>query len=269
MMTKRIISILFAIILVLGMSTAVFAAAEDVEFDTMVVDIPDILTDEEEREFDNRAWEMTQKYGCAVYIMITDTLEGYEAWEYNEILYSQLGLGYGSEKSAIVLLLSMNERQYDIMAHGYGNTAFTDYGKDVMAERFLDDFAVDDWYWGLNDYLNTCDEFLEMAANGEPFDVGSEGDSFGANLFGVLIATIVSCVIALVVCLIFKAQMKTARLATEAHDYQKELNLINHYDRFSHRDIRRVYNPPQDNDNNSGGGTTINAGGFSHKSGGF
>ena len=266
MMTKRIISIIFAVILVLGMSTAVFAATEDVEFDTMVVDIPDILTDEEEKEFDNRAWEMTQKYGCAVYIMITDTLEGYEAWEYNEILHSELSLGYGEEKSAVILLLAMEERQYDLMAHGYGNTVFTDYGKDVMAERFLDDFAIDDWYWGFSDYLDTCDEFLEMAANGEPFDVGSEPDSFAGNLFGVLIAVIVSCAIALVICLIFRAQMKTARLATEAHDYQKELNLTNQYDRFSHRDIQRVYNPPEeDND----GGTTVNSSGSSHNSGGF
>ena len=249
MMTKKIISILFAIILVLGMSTAVFAAAEDVEFDTMVVDIPDILTDEEEKEFDNRAWEMTQKYGCAVYIMITDTLEGYEAWE---------------EKSAVILLLSMEERQYDLMAHGYGNTAFTDYGKDVMAERFLDDFANDDWYWGFNDYLNTCDEFLEMAANGEPFDVSS--DEGGSKILGVIIIVLISCLVAFGVCLVFKAQMKTAIIATEAHDYQKELNLTNQYDRFSHRDIQKVYNPPEeDND----GGTTVNSSGSSHKSGGF
>ena len=264
MMTKKIISILFAIILVLGMSTAVFAAAEDVEFDTMVVDIPDILTDEEEKEFDNRAWEMTQKYGCAVYIMITDTLEGYEAWEYNEMLHSELSLGYGEEKSAVILLLAMDERQYDILAHGYGNTAFTDYGKDVMAERFLDDFANDDWYGGFNDYLNTCDEFLEMAANGEPFDVSS--DEGGSNIFGVIIIVLISCLVAFGICLVFKAQMKTAIIATEAHDYQKELNLTNHYDRFSHRDIQKVYNPPQeDND----GGTTVNSNGSSHKSGEF
>ena len=105
-----------------------------------------------------------------------------------------------------------------------------------------------------------------MAANGEPFDVDSEGDSFGANLFGVVVSVIVSCAIALVVCLIFKAQMKTARVAAEAHDYQKELNLTKQYDTFSHRDIQRVYNPPEeDND----GGTTVNSSGSSHKSGGF
>lgn len=265
MMTKKIISILFAIILVLGMSVSAFANNQE----KYVFDEASILTYDEAEELNAKAKEITEKYGCEVYLITFPSLDGNEAWELNEMLFAELQEYYGAGEDVVILTLAMEERQYDILAHGYGNTAFTDYGKDVMAERFLDDFGNDDWYWGFNDYLDTCDEFLEMAVNGEPFDVGSEGDSFGANLFGVLIATIVSCVIALVVCLIFKAQMKTARLATEAHDYQKELNLTNHYDRFSHRDIRRVYNPPQDNDNKSGGGTTINAGGFSHKSGGF
>lgn len=263
MMTKKLISILFAIILVLGMSTAAFA-----EEQRFVFDEASILTYDEIEELNARAKEITEKYGCGVYLVTFENLQGYEPWELNEMVYAELTEYYNSGEDVVILMLSMEERQYDLMAHGYGNTAFTDYGKDVMAERFLDDFADDDWYWGFNDYLNTCDEFLEMAVNGEPFDIGSEEDSFGGNLFGVLIAIIVSCAIALVVCLIFKAQMKTARLATEAHDYQKQLNLTGQYDRFSHRDIRRVYNPPQDNDNN-GGGTTVNAGGFSHKSGGF
>jgi hypothetical protein len=112
--------------------------------------------------------------------------------------------------------------------------------------------------------MSTCDEFLAMAVNGEPFDVSS--DDSGSGLFGVVIAIIVSCTIALLICLVLKAQMKTARIATEAHDYQKELNLTNHFDTFSHRDIRRVYNPPQEENE---GGTTVNSSGSSHKSGGF
>lgn len=264
MMIKKVLSIVFAIVLVFGLS--VCACAEEQRF---VFDDAGVLTYHEIAEFEGRANILYQTWGCEVYIITYESLMEYEAWELNELLYAELKEYYGAGEDVVMLTLAMEERQYDILAHGYGNTVFTDYGKDVMAERFLDDFGSDDWYGGFSDYLDTCEEFLKMAAYGEPFDVGSEGDSFGANLFGVVIATIVSCVIALVICLIFRAQMKTARLATEAHDYQKELNLTNHYDRFSHRDIRRVYNPPQDNDNNSGGGTTINAGGFSHKSGGF
>lgn len=267
-MTKRIISVIFAIALALMMSTVSFAAAEDVEFDLMVVDYPDILTDEEASQLDSMAWDMTQRYGCAVYIMITDTLDGMEAWEYNELLHRDLSLGYGPDKSAVILLLSMNERQYDIMAHGYGNTVFTDYGKEVMAERFLEHFAYDDWYMGFYVYLQTCDEFLALASEGEPFDIGSDGagGGFGATLIGVIIAIVISCLIAIGICLIFRAQMKTAKKATQAKEYAKELVLTQEYDRFSHRDVRRVYNPPADDDD---GGTTINSNGSSHSSGSF
>ena len=258
-MIKKVLSIVFAIVLVFGLS--VCACAEEQRF---VFDDAGVLTYHEIAEFEGRANILYQTWGCEVYIITYESLMEYEAWELNELLYAELKEYYGAGEDVVMLTLAMEERQYDILAHGYGNTAFTDYGKDVMAERFLDDFAIDDWYWGFNDYLNTCDEFLEMAANGEPFDVSS--DEGGSNILGVIIIVLISCLVAFGVCLVFKAQMKTAIIATEAHDYQKELNLTNQYDRFSHRDIQKVYNPPEeDND----GGTTVNSSGSSHKSGGF
>ena len=260
MMTKKIISIIFAIVLVFGLS--VCAYAEEQRF---VFDEASILTYDEIEELNAKAKEITETYGCEVYAITFPGLDGNEAWELNEMLYAELKEYYGAGEDVVILMLAMEERQYDIMARGFGNTAFTDYGKDVMAEKFLDDFANDDWSWGFYDYMATCDEFLAMAVNGEPFDVDS--DEGGSGLFGIIIAIVISCLIAFAVCSILRAQMKTARIATEAHDYQKELNLTNQYDRFSHRDIKRVYNPPQeDNDN---GGTTVNSGGSSHKSGGF
>ena len=261
-MTKKIISIIFATVLVFGLSITAFANSEE----RYVFDEASILTYDEIEELETRAKEISETYGCEVYAITFPSLEGNEAWELNEMLYQELVSEYGAGEDVVILMLAMEERQYDILAHGYGNTAFTDYGKDVMAERFLDDFANDDWYWGFYDYMSTCEEFLAMAASGEPFDVGSDEGEGGANFLGVIVAIIVSCVIALLICLILKAQMKTARIATEAHDYQKELNLTNQYDIFSHKDIKRVYNPPQEE---NGGGTTINSSGSSHKSGGF
>lgn len=258
-MIKKVLSIVFAIVLVFGLS--VCACAEEQRF---VFDDAGVLTYHEIAEFEGRANILYQTWGCEVYIITYESLMEYEAWELNELLYAELKEYYGAGEDVVMLTLAMEERQYDILAHGYGNTVFTDYGKDVMAERFLDDFGSDDWYGGFSDYLDTCEEFLKMAAYGEPFDVSSnEG---GSNILGVIIIVLISCLVAFGVCLVFKAQMKTARIATEAHDYQKELDLTNQYDRFSHRDIQRVYNPPEeDND----GGTTVNSNGSSHKSGGF
>ena len=258
-MTKKIISIIFAIVLVFGLS--VCAYAEEQRF---VFDEASILTYDEIEELNAKAKEITETYGCEVYAITFPGLDGNEAWELNEMLYAELKEYYGAGEDVVILMLAMEERQYDIMARGFGNTAFTDYGKDVMAEKFLDDFANDDWYWGFYDYMATCDEFLAMAVSGEPFDVDS--DESGSGLFGIIIAIVISCLIAFAVCSILRAQMKTARIATEAHDYQKELNLTNQYDRFSHRDIKRVYNPPKEENE---GGTTVNSGGSSHKSGGF
>ena len=261
MMTKKIISVIFAIVLVFGLSISAFAMPERFVFDEA-----SILTYDEIEELNAKAKEITEAYGCEVYAITFPSLDGYEAWELNELLYAELKEVYGASEDVVILMLAMEERQYDIMAHGYGNTAFTDYGKDVMAERFLDDFGNDDWYWGFYDYMSTCDEFLSIAASGEPFDIGSDESEGGANFIGVIVAVIVSCLIAFAVCSILRAQMKTARIATEAHDYQKELDLTGQYDRFSHRDIRRVYNPPQEDNE---GGTTVNSNGSSHKSGGF
>ncbi|MBQ7938647.1 MAG: TPM domain-containing protein [Oscillospiraceae bacterium] len=263
-MIKKTVSVIIAFVLVLTMSTAAFATEEQ----RFVFDEAGILTYDELEELELKAAQTSEKYGFGVYIVTFENLGGHEAWEYNEMVYDELCEYYNAGEDVVILLLSMEERQYDIMAHGYGNVAFTDYGKDVMAERFLDDFSVNSWYWGFIDYLDTCDEFLELAENGEPFDIGSgnSGSSGGGKFFGVIIAVIVSCVIALLVCLVLKSQMKTAVRATEAHEYAKGLDLTGQYDRFSHKDIRRIYNPPQENND---GGTTVNSSGSSHKSGGF
>ena len=265
-MTKKIISIIFAVVLVFGIGMTAFANTTG----RYVFDDASILSYSEIEELNAEASRISNEYGCDVYIITYESLMGYEPWELNELLYGELVSSYGADDDAVLLLLAMEERQYDIMAHGYGNTAFTDYGKDVMAERFLDDFGSDSWYSGFYDYLNTCDEYLWIAANGEAYDVYSDdGSDFITNVIGVFVAIVISCVIALLVCLVLRSQMKTARLATEATGYAKNLVLTNQYDRFSHRDIRRIYNPPAENNSSSGGGTTINAGGSSHKSGGF
>ena len=70
----------------------------------------------------------------------------------------------------------MAERDYDICAHGtIGNRTFTDYGKGVLAERwFLEPFSRDDWSGGFAAFLDGCEEYLRMDAEGAPFDQGTD-----------------------------------------------------------------------------------------------
>ena len=255
--------------LIIVLACSVFAVPEPVPFNTMVVDVPGVLTAEEANELNDRAWGLTQQYECAVYIVINDNLNGMQAWEFNEAIHREYKMGYGADKSCIILLLSMDEREYDIMAHGYGNTAFTDYGKEMMADGFLPYFGNDDWYGGFTEYLDCCEKYLEMARNGEPFDIDTDS---GLSLIMAVICVAVACVIAFIVCTVFKMQMKTAVRQSHAGMYidGRGLVLSGKSDRYTHTiKTKRYIEPKKPSNGGSRGGTTVNRNGSSHRSGRF
>ena len=265
-MNKKFLSLILSMILLFALACPVMATAENVPFNTMVVDAAEILSESEEQWLAQKAWDLTQEYQCAVYITTVPNLGGYEVQEYSQLIFDQWNMGYGSERSSINLLLSMDEREYDIMAHGYGNTAFTDYGKEVMAERFLDEFGNDDWYGGFEEYLDCCGEFLQLAAEGKPYDVNSEEAS---PLVGLAAGIGVPALIAHIVCSKFESQMKTANKQTKANNYMTAagLELSKRNDVFTHTTVSERLIETESR--SSGGGTTVNSHGSSHKSGKF
>ncbi len=93
----------------------------------------------------------------------------YAIEELTEALYESYNYGLGNEKTGILLLLDMKEREFDICAHGSAaHYAFTDYGKDELANAFLDDFADNDWYSGFFHYLVELEHQLMHAEKGKP-----------------------------------------------------------------------------------------------------
>ena len=214
-MKKKLLGLCTVLCLFLALVFPVFAAEQEQPFDaqkipysTMMSDGAGLLTPVEAEKLNARAWQLTREYRCAVYIVTVPSLGGMGVEEAADYLLQEYHLGYGSDQSCVLLLLSTEYRDYDILAHGYGNTAFTDYGKEKMAERFLDEFGADDWYGGFTEYLNCCEEYLALAREGKPFDVGSDRSPF----MGLAIGILVPLLVAFTVCSIFKAQMKTAKM---------------------------------------------------------
>lgn len=139
-----------------------------------------------------------------------------------ESIFLDLGLGAGEEQDGVLLVLSMAERDYDICAHGtIGNRTFTDYGKGVLAERwFLEPFSRDDWSGGFAAFLDGCEEYLRMDAEGAPFDQGTDPERLeDLAVVKWLVVIFVPLLTALVVCLVMKGKMKSARLQTQADAY--------------------------------------------------
>lgn len=224
-----------------------------------------LLSSNEAEELDRTAAEISTRYNCGVYIVsLYDYTEyGSDVRSAAEKFFLTHDLGLGSDENGVLLMLSMLERDYALIAHGdVGNRAFTDYGKDILSEEFLDDFRYDSWAAGFADYIDVSEELLYAESIGTPVDV-RQGSGMGMTLIMVLL---IPALIAGIACGVMAASMKTAKRKTNANDYSKAVQITGHHDRFI---TRTVVRQKIESSSSSSGGTRVNSGGFSGKSGKF
>ena len=236
-----------------------------------VYDWADILTDAEEEILASAAEGVAAQYGVGVYIAVLPDMEEYgftSIEDCAEVFYTDMELGLGAERTGILLILSMAERDYDLCAYGsYGHYAFTDYGKTTVSDAFLDNFKRNDWYGGFFDYIARADEVLALAADGQPVDVPPLEKITPAGLLASLVLGVLA---AWGVCAVLKGKMKTARLASDANSYVPPggAQITGRDDRFTHVTTSRR-KIERSSSGGGRGGTSISSGGFSHSSGKF
>ena len=157
-------------------------------------------------------------------------------------------------------MLSMKERDYAMFVYGeWAEYAFDRYGAEQLENRFLSCFSDGDWYGGISNYLTACDEFLELAEAGKPVR--------SSPLPAIGIAVAVSCLIAFLVCMILKGQMKSVRKGVDANVYTTAgggLKLTDSYDHYTHTTETRRKIESNSGGGRSSGGTVSRSGGGGH-----
>ena len=273
---KRLFCALCAALL-LACLLCVPAFAEDTE--AFVFDNAGLLSEEEAAQLNEAAKEVSLRYGCGVYIALFEDMAeyGYRYIEsFAEEVFEQWTLGLGEERNAIILVMSMADRDYDLCAHGdIAHTAFTDYGKEVLADEFKDNFRRDDWAGGFRDYISQCAYMLDRAEKGDPIDIPDYPEPEPRTLqerltMAVGPGVIVGIIFGFIYCAALKSKMKSAKIAREAERYiaPRGVWMQAEDDMFTHTTVTRQH-IQRDNDRGSHGGTSINSGGFSHSSGKF
>ncbi len=243
------------------------------DYGQYIFDDAGMLTDAEFNSLNDYARQISEYYQCGVHIITTndESVDEYTIQQYSEDTYLQyIDFGWGEDKDGFMLVMSTYDRSYWLLAYGpWGNYALTDYGKDEMANQFLDNFRNNDWYGGFNDYLSYANYVLDCASNGQPVDVyyDVEETDIGAEAYGV--AAVFGMIIAAFMCSSYKKQMRTAVLATGAAEYIADGGIDMRVRRDSFKFVTRSEaRIAPDNDNNrSRGGTTVNSRGFSGKGG--
>ena len=268
---KRFFLILAAALLLFTFLPGLSALADEEDTLPLVTDAAGLLSDASVVSLNEKAAALTEKYGIAVRIITVDSIGEYNIEDFAEAAFDQYHLGYGSNDSCIMLLLSMEYRDYDIFAHGYGNYACTDYGKEKIANHVVPKLGQNDWYGAFLAFLEDCDDYLEAAARGEPVDIkrggGSDSMDPGAR---TLLHVVIGLIPALIVTLTMKGKMKTVRKQRAAAQYTgwDQLDLRYKEDRFLRRNVTRT-KIESNSGSRSGGGTSVNSHGSSHHSGKF
>ena len=289
-MKKKFFALLLSAALLLCALPLVFAeGGTDASGNSYVSQQSEYISAAEQEELNNRAEEISELYGVNTYIAVFDNMGDYgyeDAAEFAMDVFEQNGCGVGESEDGVMLMLSMGDRDYAVIAHGdIGNSYITDYGRGLIVDAFLDDFRSNDWYSGFEHYLDKTEELLEAGVQGTPVDI-EPGEVYNPTEYkptvmdyvrGIVIMWIPSFGIALVLSFIYcsaqKSKMKTAVAATQAHEYIAEngISVRTADDVFTHttEHRERIQRETKSSGGGHGGGTTTNSRGFSSSSGKF
>ncbi len=260
---KKISSFVLAFLFIFVFTVRINASTEP----TYVFDHAGLLTASQQANLEEKASRISSEFEIGVYIVTVEDFQAYHSdiFESAIDIYEEKSLGMGSGRDGILLLLSMAERDYYLLAHGEsGNTAFNDDAKRYLAEFFLDDFSEDDWQDGFSDYLSTSQNLMQMASEGSPYSAEYFPELTALGIFASLILGVIG---AFLICRAFKKKMKSVAEQSKATVYiaKNGIRFTKREDRYIRTTVSRT--KIQRNNNSGGGGGSRSSGGSGGYSG--
>ncbi|MBQ2697308.1 MAG: TPM domain-containing protein [Clostridia bacterium] len=231
-----------------------------------VTDTAGILSENEWQQLTRQADQLAETYGVGVYLVTVDNYRdlGSSINDAADALYHGFDLGIGEDRDAILLLLSMDDRNYNLIAYGdQAKAAFTTAGRERLDDFFLDDFGDNRWYDGFAEYLTWSGDFLEQAKNGTPYAgdhlpmTAEERSSAIRTRVAIILG--VPLVVAVIYIFILTSKMKSVATAVEASAYLSgRLQLTRDYDHHTHttETRRRIEKESSSSDSDGGGSGT-------------
>ena len=233
-----------------------------------LTDAAGLLSESEQSELISTLDQISEKHQVDVVVVTVDSLGEMTPAECAEYFYDNFGYGFGNDKSGILLLISMEERDWYITSVGFGITSVNEAGREYISDNMLG-YLSDGYYAeAFKEFALSCDYLISLAETGDPFDY----DDFPKEPFGVLKHLIISVIIGLVVAFIatgsMKGKLKSVRRQTAANNYVKNdsMKVTQSRDLFLYRQVSRTERP-RDEDSGSSD-THTSASGTTHSGGG-
>ena len=177
--------------------------------------------------------------------------------------------GYGADRDGVLLLVSLEDHDWYISTSGYGITAFTDAGIQYIGEQIKPDLADGNYLDAFETYADQCDNFINQANSGEPYDVDHmPKEPLSPIWFGI--SFIVGLGGALLVVGVNKSELKSVGKQNEAQNYVRpgSMRVTKRSDLFLYRKVTRTEKPQPKSSGSGGSSTHTSSSGNTHGGGG-
>lgn len=141
-----------------------------------ILDQADLLTDREESRLSQLLDRYSQENQCDIVAATVDSLGNKTAQEAADDLFDEKGYGTGTERDGILLLVSMERRDWAISTSGFAMQAFSLDGQTYIMDQVKPLLGEEEYFQAFQTYANLSAELVEQAREGNPY---GEGKSSG------------------------------------------------------------------------------------------
>lgn len=264
-MKKRIVILAVLLLALTVIPLSVSAASSGFRSDH-VIDRANLLSASQSGDLEQMAAQLSEQYRCGVYFIAVDSwraLNGNDVFDCADVIYTNYLPGYGPERDGILLLLSMQERDYALLAYGGAQNVFTDRAMTHMEDDFLSYFGDDNWSGGVKAYLKSTEKILQLAQEGTIITPGNDPIAQAeARTWKTLVVVAVPLLVAFIVCMVFKGQMNTVHgISAARYAEDSGLELMIREDVFTH--VTRVRQKIESQSSSRSGGSSGHSTGHS------
>lgn len=175
-----------------------------------VYDMADLLDDAAEAELETEIEQAKEKLGFDIVIVTADDAEGKGAQEYADLFYEDGAFGSGSDRSGILFLIDMDNRELVLSTDGKAIRIFTDDRIDAILDDVYEgasesDFEASAWAF-LQDVIDYGEEGIVSGQYNYDSETGRVDAYKSIRWYEFLIALVVSALVAGGACLSVKKQ---------------------------------------------------------------
>lgn len=255
-MKRRILSLALVLVLCMAMALTAYAASDEEPENAgelFVIDDAMLLSESEVAALNAKLQEISSTYQVQIVVSTIDALDDIDIDEFIEFAYDEIGLGYGSNRDGVLLLVCMDPREYRILTNGLADAAIGSSGIDEIGEAIVSDLSDGNYADAFAEFADRCEYYLDGHINGYPFNVGRS----------LLIALGIGLVAGFLVAKSLQSQLITVRKQEKAHSYVKagSMQVTDSKELFLYRTVNRR-KKEDDSSKSSGSGRSVGGGSF-------